>query len=526
MADTDILREFLVGLGFKVDEGGLKKFTGTVAAATKVVFGLAAAIEGTAVAVAAGVTRFAGNLESLYFASMRTGTSVRNLEAYSKAAQNFGASSEDARASIESLATYLRKNPGGEGFLNALGVKTRDAKGHMRDMSDILTGLGQRFAKMPVYLAEQYAGQFGISERMMLALRNGKFASELEKMRRILKDSGFQRAAKEAHEYREQLRQIEARFDAIKARIGAGVLKVFNQDLIEFGKWLDTHQTQLTTFATSFSTGIQEAARVAIPLLEDIGTGWKNIFDWTKAAGSAIANWLPQSVQDRIAQATGYVLDKLGLRKAVNRALGLPADAGGPNAKPSSSKVPFSEQGWTGGTDIPAHAVNNPGNLRFAFQPGANNVGGFASFNHLADGVDALARQLEKYSSRHLDTVRSIVSRYAPPNENNTAAYIKDVAGRLGVSPDAALNLSDPGMLDRLMNAIIIHEKGRPLADQGLLAHAASGATGRTGGRIELSQRTTIHVHGSDAKSAARAVMNGQRDVNSDLVRNFATAVR
>jgi hypothetical protein len=51
-----------------------------------------------------------------------------------------GGSADSAMSSLESLARFIRTNPGAEGFLNRLGVQTRDASGNMRDMASIFTG--------------------------------------------------------------------------------------------------------------------------------------------------------------------------------------------------------------------------------------------------------------------------------------------------------------------------------------------------------------------------------------------------
>lgn len=46
-----------------------------------------------------------------------------------------------------------------------------------------------------------------------------------------------------------------------------------------------------------------------------------------------------------------------------------------------------------------------------------------------------------------LDTPRKIISRYAPPNENQTLAYIQSVSTQLGITPDGKVDLSEIGTL-------------------------------------------------------------------------------
>ena len=60
-----------------------------------------------------------------------------------------------------------------------------------------------------------------------------------------------------------------------------------------------------------------------------------------------------------------------------------------------------------------------------------------------------------KTTGRRLQTIMDIVSFWAPAADNNDPAkYARDVAGWMGVSPTAALNLSDPNTMAMLMQSM------------------------------------------------------------------------
>lgn len=105
---------------------------------------------------------------------------------------------------------------------------------------------------------------------------------------------------------------------------------------------------------------------------------------------------------------------------------------------------------------------NNPGNLRYVpsiawkGQTGSDGSG-YAVFDTAEDGIRAMGHELRDYLGRQENTVASIISTWAPSNENDTNAYIADVAGRLGVDPQQPL---DGGAIPALAQAIIIHENG------------------------------------------------------------------
>ena len=81
-------------------------------------------------------------------------------------------------------------------------------------------------------------------------------------------------------------------------------------------------------------------------------------------------------------------------------------------------------------------------------------------------GIRAMARILIAYRERHgLDTVRGIVNRWAPPAENDTDAYVRHVAARLGVRTDARIDVRERTIMTPLVQAIIGHENGAGYAD-------------------------------------------------------------
>lgn len=85
----------------------------------------------------------------------------------------------------------------------------------------------------------------------------------------------------------------------------------------------------------------------------------------------------------------------------------------------------------------------------------------FCVFTGAVWGFRALAVLIRNYRDRYgLITVHDIISRFAPSNENNTAAYIKSVCDAVGTEPNKPLNLDDAITLQSLCRAIAVHESG------------------------------------------------------------------
>jgi len=80
---------------------------------------------------------------------------------------------------------------------------------------------------------------------------------------------------------------------------------------------------------------------------------------------------------------------------------------------------------------------NNPGNLRMAGQPGAEEgLEGFASFSTPGQGVNALTRQIVLDTQTRGLTLGEFITKYAPPSENDTEGYIRFMEQKTGVTRD------------------------------------------------------------------------------------------
>jgi len=114
---------------------------------------------------------------------------------------------------------------------------------------------------------------------------------------------------------------------------------------------------------------------------------------------------------------------------------------------------------------------NNPGNIDrtdVAWQGEDRSIGArtddprFAVFKSPEYGFRALARTLHTYRERYgIKTVRAIISRWAPPIENDTEAYVNQVAKAVGVHADAVVDVTKMQHAFPIVKAIAKHENGR-----------------------------------------------------------------
>lgn len=109
--------------------------------------------------------------------------------------------------------------------------------------------------------------------------------------------------------------------------------------------------------------------------------------------------------------------------------------------------------------------LNNPGNIdrnATAWQ-GMSTLQDdprFIRFDDPKYGLRALMKILLTYFHKYnLNTVESIISKYAPPVENATDSYINAVASRINVQPKDPIHVEK--YLVPLAQAIVVHENGK-----------------------------------------------------------------
>lgn len=107
---------------------------------------------------------------------------------------------------------------------------------------------------------------------------------------------------------------------------------------------------------------------------------------------------------------------------------------------------------------------NNPGNMRddgSAWQGlVADDANGFMIFADMGWGTRALGKDLtNKITTDGLNTISTLITKYAPPSENDTNAYISSVSADTGIAANATL-AADTNTIALLIRAIANHENG------------------------------------------------------------------
>ena len=111
---------------------------------------------------------------------------------------------------------------------------------------------------------------------------------------------------------------------------------------------------------------------------------------------------------------------------------------------------------------------NYPGNIRingdlFEGEIIPSKDKSFKQFRTMPYGYRAMFKILRNYINNYkLDTIRKIITRWAPPSENATEAYIKAVSDYSGIGSDEPVSADDRVAMIAIVSGMSRVENGVP----------------------------------------------------------------
>jgi hypothetical protein len=172
---------------------------------------------------------------------------------------------------------------------------------------------------------------------------------------------------------------------------------------------------------------------------------------------------------------------------------------------------------------------NNPGNLRATSANQPQDSDGFRIFPTMDEGIEHANNQLNIYATRDgINTISGIVSKWAPKNENDTAAYIASVSKQTGITdPNAQLTEGDRASV---LSAMFRHETNSLAPDASSVADALSlrgstvdvGSTAAAGRNAAPVSVTHVQIDEVNVNTRATDSTGIANDIGVDLRKSIA----
>ena len=517
MADT--LKEFLVGLGFSVDEGSLKKFVTAVDSVAVPIVKLGAVVAATSVEIAAMVEHVSREMQQLYYASQRTGVAAQSLQAMGYAAKQLGLDAGAGIGVMESFSRAIRVNPGNQALLAQLGGTFQTINGQVGLTDDGLKQVLGTLKEMPRYQALMFGSLLGVDQDTLNTLLNnlGEFNKKQAEATELNKAFGLNLddATKKGNEFSQASGKMEQALGALTTRIATdfepyalSMVQTVTDLTIVFGKWNDKMGGTPGMIATIVASLGAAAASVAV-LAKIPGFGWLSSVLGGAGTGAGVA----LSVAGPAA-AAGIVMQPSATNAGEDAyMLAHPEKYAYGKKTTTSTQAPalmqdaidyFMSQGWTR-----AQAIGIAQNLQSesGMNPGATGDGGQAyglgqwhpdrqaNFAKWAGHsiMGSSAQEQLAFAQHELDTTE-------------TGAADKLRATRNARDATVAFALYD-------------ERPGGGYAEAARRGDAAAG--------VSINQTNHVSVTGvKDPDQAAKKVGEAQAGVNDSLMQNFTPKVR
>ncbi|EIJ1647027.1 hypothetical protein LH903_004982 [Escherichia coli] len=421
------------------------------------------AVGGVLTAVAIGIHRaFESTSKSIVRASnmgRMLGTSASNVlgtqYGFSRIGQNGGAflgaqmSARMALANIEDPTIFGGLTPEAQNLLTTgarTGIDISKLGGKSEDALAEFQKYGKNHNEKQLM---QVLSAFGYDSNLAGDIKSGKavqMVSEEEKRWQM---------TKEQEEAQRNILATTKALDSQFAQVKQELMATFGPEVLkaeqEFLEWLKNNKGDIVGFFRNLSTGIDGFVKAvggagnalgilaAMALLSGKGLG-------SKLGLIVTIGVLGQMVQDQYKDVPDAQRPWFFHQHWFERLFNIEYED--PN-----QDVPTNPSGKTR-----ADRNFNPLNLRTKGNAGRDS-GGFAKYTDDESGWEAARRQLSLYYTRDkLNTINGIITKWAPPSENDTASYIKQVSKAMGVDANEKLDLSDPSVMAKLSSYMARHE--------------------------------------------------------------------
>jgi GH24 family phage-related lysozyme (muramidase) len=583
VADSTILREYLIALGFKVDEDQYRKIQNTISKTAEVLGGIGAATAVAAALVDKYVVQMAGKFDDLYYAAQQSRTSIANLQDYSYAARMVGLDGNAAAAGIANMARALRENPMLNGRLQQLGGKPGG------DTAENQTAVLKRLAQMGPdgsigrAYALKFASQLGMDSDTTNQLLNNLpayLAAQAEAKAAYAK-AGINQAdvGENSKAFSREMDRLGLDIDILKTTLLIHFLPTIDKlvtGLTAVASWLSVHpDLTVAGGATAFVGSVGAAGAGGFFTLKKllqfagkssakVGGGELAVGGEALGAEGAIEGGAGLGIAGLATTILPVVLAILALlgigavvyelikhRKEEGEFSDKARDYINGKIKQGKDKIKQGKDAVVGEAAWEGHAfAAMPGDLAAAIRrseglrlhrymdQGKATIG---YGHHLLPG--------EKYSTIDKATAEKLLQSDLLKTDgviDNLLPGVKLSAGMRDALRDYHFNSGGLGNAHKLLSDLragrtdkaasdfalyggyhdvngVFHPGGSDAMSKGLLNRRLGDAAMARG--VSITQKTDIHVTGTnDPHTVARHTLNGQKRTNSDLARNVAAA--
>lgn len=241
------IEEFLVSLGFNIDENSYRKFNETLFNLGKQVELFAArlapmaeAAAAVGVAVVAMSEKIAEQFTKLKYASDRSDSTVSQLQQIAYGFSAIGISADQAKNMVENFGTSLRTDKSIQTRLSAMGIHGGTPASQFLDVIKYFVKMDKSGPMGPV-LVDQLAGDFGLNEATI-----HQIGANME---------AFQKAIADFNEQQEKIGLDQSQLAKDSVALSQALGKLWNSVEL-FGEWIASGLVPVMTKVVNWMNGL------------------------------------------------------------------------------------------------------------------------------------------------------------------------------------------------------------------------------------------------------------------------------
>lgn len=515
----DVIKEFLVGLGFEIDEAGMNQFAGAVTSASLKVMALGAATVAAATAVFAAVKGIADEYDELDKLATRFRTTTDAVDEFADMAGLLGLSKDQSIGSLKALDKAIADTALGMGraklVFEELGMQVTDANGKMRPTTEVMDELALKLNGMERGKAIRVMERLGL-DPALLKLFNADLAQLRADLAEIDKAAGFDltEAVEESKTFMKSWKALALEFNKVKLvfeklyeSIGVKLMPKMREGIDRFRIQIEQFRQKLIDNMNAIRSAIMNVVDIIMRGAEAFMLLFMRVFGIISDVVSGIISWfgkLDSTTQMVILGILGiaaawkylnvaFLATPVGAVVALGLALLALYDDYMTWKEGGDSLIDWSA--WEPGINAAIDAVVF---LRDTIA---------AAFTAIYAAIDLVASLLTgDFSSAWRavgELVNSIVGIF-----QNAWGVLESIGKSIGNFAGAAVSVFGGGKAPAL-------------------APSPQAAAAMAGSQQNVSQSTQIVVQGSgDPQTTAKAVAGEQNRVNADMARNMRGAAR
>lgn len=539
----DVIKDFLVGLGFKIDEAGLSKFSAGIGSATIAVTAMGVAAVAATGLITAFVSSVADKFDTVRHLADRVNSTAESVLRLGYVATLTGSSVNAANSSLEGLSKVAGEAALGIGSgamaFEQIGLSAKDSNGVLKDTSVLMSDIAVKIRDMG--RGEQIAvlSKLGIDPTLIGALTTdvSGLAAEFDQ---LYKNAGIDanKAAEESVDFVDSMARLKMTFDALKSAVGLKFMGQVKNGINTLRKFLVENMPKIINAVSPIINLVLKIAEAFIRIVGRIGSAIGKIIGFLSNVNDKTDGW------------AGYILAAAAAWKFLNLSflaspIGIILALSAGVALLIDDFLTFRESGeslidWGSkfGTTLQVVSALVAG-LTAAFVVSKLAMLAFAVGQGVAVTAGAAVSGI-------LATMRSAVllfnlALFANPIGLFVAAIATLIgAGALLIANWQSVKTWFTGFFDFLSSGfdkiksiagtvagLFGSAGGAESAPRPALAPTPQAAAAMTGGSQSVSQQTQIVVQGaSNPDATARAVSGQQSRVNADMARNMKGVTR